>query len=619
MAADTAEKSRFSSHFPVLSWASSYQKSWLRADLIAGLTVTALLIPEGMAYAQIAGVPPETAFYAAPIGLAMYAIFGTSRQLVVAVSAAIAAMSAATVGAITPQGTTEFIVMTAALAVLAGLISIAAGFLKLGRIAQFFSESVMTGFVFGLALVIAIKQVPKIFGIEAGHGNFFERLYDIFIHIDETHGRTLMIGLTCLALMLGLEHFFHKVPAALAVLVYGIVASTVFNLDSKDVEVVGKIPSGLAAPKIPDIGWHDATLLFAGACGLALVVFAEGVGPARVFASKYHQPIDPNQELIGLGAANLGAGLFQGFPIGSSLSKSAANDAAGAKTQVSAFIAAGMTMLVALFLTPLFKNLPEATLGAIVVVAVSGMMHFDVMKRLARLRRADFALALVALFGVLIFEVLEGLIIAVVASLVVLVWRASQPKLSVLGRKADTMQLTDLDHDDTASAIPGLLIVRPNEAMFFANAASIRDGIRDQVHLAESPVKTVLLNLEGTSDLDVPAADVIGELFEDLEHEGVALALCNLHHDVRDLLDRSGVSERVGTSNIYPNALAGILGAVASFGNPGEAGWALVGDGLQRTREVVEEMASQASGEDRERLAHLADGLNELIAKSGTT
>ena len=361
-------------HLPILRWLPQYQRAWLRTDLIAGLTIVALLVPEGMAYAQIAGVPPQAAFYAAPIGLLAFAIFGTSRQLVVAVSAVIATMSFATVSLIAVPNTPEFILLTAALAVLAGLISLLAGMLKLGRVAQFFSESVMVGFITGLALVIMVKQVPKILGIEGGAGNFWERLYEIIKHLPETHLLTLIVGVLCLILMIALEHYFEKIPAALVALVFGIAISAALGLEARGVEVVGTIPAGLAPPKWPAVGLQAWLLLLPGALGLALVGFAEAIGPVRSFAAAHKYEVDTNQELIGLGAANFGAGVFQGFPIGSSLSKSAANDRAGAHSQMSGIIAAGVTALVALFFTQWFYALPEATLGAIVIVAVSGMV-----------------------------------------------------------------------------------------------------------------------------------------------------------------------------------------------------------------------------------------------------
>ena len=386
-------------HFiPILNWLPGYDRSWLRLDLIAGLTVVALLVPEGMAYAELAGMPPQTAFYAAPAGLILYAIFGTSRQLVVAVSSAIAVMSAATVGGLAPAGSLEFIVLTAALAMLVGLISILAGLLKFGRIAQFFSESVLTGFVFGLALVIAIKQVPKLFGLEAVEGNFFVRLFDIVRHLPETHWLTLLVGASSLLLMLLLEKRFPRIPAALVTMIYGIAVVTVFALGEAGVHVIGA-SAGLARPQLPDVALSDLLLLLPGALGMALVVFAEAIAPARQFAARYHYPVDADQELIGLGAADFGAGLFQGFPIGASLSKSAANDNAGAKSAMPLLIAAILTALVALFLTPLFRNLPEATLAAIVVVAILGMMRVGEMKRLYRLNKTDFVLAVVALLA----------------------------------------------------------------------------------------------------------------------------------------------------------------------------------------------------------------------------
>jgi len=244
-------------YMPILGWLPKYQRTWLRTDLIAGLTVVALLIPEGMAYAQIAGMPPQTAFYAAPIGLLAFAIFGTSRQLVVAVSAIIATMSFATVSLIVAPNTPEFIIMTAALAVLAGLISLLAGFLKLGRVAQFFSESVMVGFITGLALTVIVKQVPKVLGIEGGSGNFWERLYDVIIHLPETHLATLITGILCLVLLIVLEHFFHKIPAALVALVFGIAISVIFGLEARGVEIVGAIPAGLVPPQWPAVGLEN--------------------------------------------------------------------------------------------------------------------------------------------------------------------------------------------------------------------------------------------------------------------------------------------------------------------------------------------------------------------------
>jgi high affinity sulfate transporter 1 len=600
-------------YLPILNWLPNYQRVWLRGDIMAGLTVLALLIPEGMAYAEIAGMPPQTAFYAAPIGLLLYAIFGTSRQLVVAVSAAIATMSAAAVAPLAAAGSPEYAVLTAGLAVLAGLIAILAGLLKLGRIASFFSESVLAGFVTGLALTIAIKQVPKLFGFESGSGNFWERLYDILIHLEETHFLTLAIGLVSIALLFFLEHRFHKLPAALIVMILGILFSILLGFEAQGVHVVGAIPAGLAPPKLPGLALEDWLLLLPGAFGLALVNFAEAYGPARSFAAKHRYEISANQELVGLGAANLGAGLFQGFSIGSSLSKSAANDRAGAKTPVALIVCAILTVLVALFFTPLFEPLPEAVLAAVVVVAITSMVKVKAIRRLYRLNRFDFALAIVAIFGVLTFEALEGLLIAVILSLIALVWRASQSKLSVLGREPGRFILSDTRRHPENRTIPGLLILRPDEGLFFANADALHSEIMALVESTQPPARVVLLDLEMSNQLDVPAMDMLAELKEKLDHCQAELWLARLHQPVREALERSGFLGQVGPERIHPRSLDSILEYLARLTPQELDDIALVNDGLNLTVEVIDRLLSLASGEQRQILEGYRQKLAEIL------
>jgi len=518
--------------WPVLAWLPGYQRSWLRFDLVAGLTVCAILVPEGMAYAQLAGVPPEYAFYAAPIGLLAYALLGSSRQLVVAVSSAVAIMSAATISEIAAAGSAEYIALTAALAILAGLISIAAGVLKLGRIAQFFSESVLLGFVFGLALLITIKQLPKLLGIEAHGDTAVALIRDLLPHLSETDLLTLAVGVCGIAAMIVLERLVPRVPAALLVLIGSIAASVAFGLESQGVAIVGELPAGPAGPSLPGVGLE--------------------------FAREHGTTVDANRELVAIGAANTGAGLFSGFPIGSSLSKSAANDRAGAKTPASLITAAAATALVALFLTPLFEPLPEATLGAIVVVAVAGMMKVSKMKRLWRLRRAEFWLAMIALAGVLVMPTLPALALAVVVSLGMLVWRASQPRLTFLGRARGGLEPVDL-RTAPAAAIPGLLVVRPDEMLFFANVASVRNGIVEAVADTDPHPSVVLLDLGLTPEVDVPVVEALEQLHQLLDGDGIELWLCHLLPEARDFLDRAGVLAAIPPERIHPRVLDGIL------------------------------------------------------------
>lgn len=609
--------SRTSRLFPILSWLPGYDRKWLRTDLIAGITITALLVPEGMAYAELAGMPPEVIFYAAPVALLLYAIFGTSRQLVVVVSSVQAVMSYSIISALAPPETSEFIILTTALAITAGLVSVLAGILHLGRIAQFFSSSVLAGFVSGLAVVIIVKQLPKIFGIESGSGNVWERLYDLVIHLPETHLLTLAVGLSTLVLMLLMEHYFHKIPAALVVMIYGIVIASVLGLAERGVHVIGEIPAGLSGPALPNIALDQWLSLIPGALALSLVVFAEAIGPARSFATKHRYAISPDQELIAIGAANIGAGLFHGFPMGSSLSKSAANDAAGAKTQMSGIIAAGLTIIVALFLTPLFTNLPEATLGAIVIVAVSGMFKWQEMLRFYRLRRLDFILALVTFLGVLTFEeALWALLLAVVLSLLALVWRASQGRVSELGLGREKLIFEEMGPDSDAKPISGLLIFAPEESLFFANADTVRTQITNRLAASAEPVKSVILDLELTNEIDVPSADMLEELEADLDAAGVQLMLARVRPPVRALLDRSGVTEAIGAENIYNRVLEGALFHLGSMDADASKLIGLSTDVLKLLQLVVSEMLVRTEGDERAQLEAAAAQLSNAIEQT---
>jgi len=605
-------------YLPILSWLPRYRSAWLRFDLIAGLTVVALLIPEGMAYAEIAGMPPQTAFYAAPIGLLAFAIFGTSRQLVVAVSAIIATMSFATVSLIAAPETPEFILLTAALAVLAGVIAILAGLLRLGRVAQFFSESVMVGFITGLALTVMVKQVPKMLGIEAGHGNFWQRLYDVILHLPERHVPTLIVGLLCLIVLIALEHYFEKIPAALVVLVLGIFFSTVLGLEALGVEVVGEIPAGLASPQWPAVGPQNWWLLLPGALGLALVNFAEAIGPTRNFAATHKYRIDENQELIGLGAANFGAGLFQGFPIGSSLSKSAANDRAGARSQMSGVLAAAVTILVALFFTPFFYALPEATLGAIVIVAVSGMIKVAKFRHLQRVRRSDFVLALVALLAVLTFETLEALLIAVIVSLFALVWRSSHPRLAVLARIPGRLDFSDIRRYPQNKTVPGLLVVRPLNGLFFANAAGFREAIIAEMLSSPEPVRAVLLDLGATTDLDVPSTDMLAELGEELHGRNVRFMLMRVITPVRQMLELAGAMEKIRPQDVFVGPTEAVVDYLLSQSD--DAGvLELLRSGAETVRSLLQSSLPTAAVERQAAFTAIVDSLDKEIQRVRST
>jgi SulP family sulfate permease len=536
-------------YVPILGWLPGYRRGWLVRDALAGITITALLVPEGMAYAQLAGVGPEAAFYAAPPALLLYAIFGSSRRLVVVVSSTQAVFSAATIGALVPQGTLEYVTLTSALAVLAGLVSILAGLARAGRLAQFFSASVLAGFVSGLALVISVRQVPKILGIEGSGGDFFVQIATIVQELPEAHLPTTVVGLVAIGLMVGLERVDERIPGPLVALVLGIAASVILGLEARGVEVVGDLPSGLAGPRLPEIRLDDLALLLSGAVGLTLLTFAEAYGPARELAREHNEQVDANQELIGLGAANVGAGVFQGFPIGGSLSKTAAAQHAGMQTQLAGVVAAGITIAVALFLTPLFEPLPEAVLGAIVVVAVASMFKLATLRRLWRVGPADFWLAMVALVGVLVLDVLPGLLLAVALSLALVIWRASSARLTPLAVIGDT--LVEAAEEPDAEIPSGIVILRLEEPLFFANADTLLASLAALAQ-GDTDVHAVVIDIEATVSLDVPGADMIAQLAGRLDQRGVAVYLARVHPEVAAVLERTGAAAAVAGPHPRP-------------------------------------------------------------------
>ena len=431
---------------PVFTWARGYDRSWLRGDVIAGLTVWAVLVPEALAYAAIAGVSPVVGLYAAPGALIFYAAFGSSRHLVTGPSAATAALSAAAVGDLAAGGSDEFVQLTITLALVVGMLALVAGALRLGFLASFISEPVLKGFIIGLALTIMVGQLPKLFGVEKTEGNFFEQLWGFLGELGSTSGLTLLIGVCSLVLVLALKAYAPVVPAALIAVLLGIIAVSLFGLDEHGVAIVGPIESGLPSFGLPDVAAGDYLDLTAAAVGVMLIGFMEGLGASKTYAAKNHYEVDANRELFGLGAANIGSGLSSGMVVGGSLSKTAVNGSAGARSQLSGVVVAVLAIVTLLFFTGLFEDLPEATLGAIVIAAVIGLIDVPGLVRLYRFHvrgagrtyavaaRPDFVAAVAALVGVLVFDTLPGLFIGIGVSVLLLVYRASRPHIAVLGR-----------------------------------------------------------------------------------------------------------------------------------------------------------------------------------------
>jgi high affinity sulfate transporter 1 len=529
-----------------------YRRAWLSGDVLAGLTVWAVLVPEALAYASIAGVSPVVGLYAAPGALLLYAALGSSRHLVTGPMSATAALSAATIAALVTEGTgtDRFVAMTAALAIATGLAALLCGLLRLGFLASFISEPVIKGFIIGLALTIIIGQVPKLLGVDKHAGDFFEQLVGILGKLGDVDGLTVLVGLLSLAVVLALRRVAPVVPASLVAVALGVVAVELLNLDHHGLEIVGHIDSGLPSLGTPDVGRHDLGTLAPGAIGVMLVGFAEGLGAAKTYAAREHYEIDANRELLGLGGANLAAGLSSGMVVNGSLSKTAVNGSAGAHTQLSGLIVAVLTVVTLLLLTGLFESLPEATLSAIVIAAVVELVDVGALRRLYRLAtlpgagrlalgaRPDFLAAMAALLGVLVFDTLPGLFIGIGVSLLLLLYRASRPHVARLGRVPGGGQYGDLARHPENQAPDGVAVLRVESGLFFANADAVRAALLAAG--AEDGIDAVVLDAETVPAIDATAAAMLAEVQDTLARRGVRLLLARDVAVVRDLLREAG-------------------------------------------------------------------------------
>lgn len=527
-----------------------YRRGWLRGDLVAGLTVWAVLVPEALAYASIAGVSPVVGLYAAPGALVLYAAFGSSRHLVVGPMAATAALSAAAVGEVAAGRSGVFAALTVTLALTTGVLALAAGLARLGFVASFISEPVLKGFIVGLALTIIVGQVPALIGVKKGSGDFFEQVWDLVTRLGQVQWVTAMVGLGSLAVVLVLRRVAPVVPAPLVAVAAGILTVYLLDLQDHGVAIVGHVSGGLPSFGLPDVPAADYLKLAGPAAGIMLIGFAEGLGAAKTYAARNGYRIRPNRELVGLGAANLAAGLSAGMVVNGSLSKTAVNGTAGARTQASGLVVAALTILTLLFLTGLFTDLPEATLAAVVIAAIVELVDIASLRalyrtytrRLGRIygpaARADFIAALAALLGVLVFETLPGLFIGITASMLLLLYRAYRPHVAVLGQVPGSRgQWADVTRNPANRPVPSVTVLRVESGLFFANADHIRTVIQDA---AAGGASAIVVDCETVPFVDVTAARMLGQLSASLHEQGVRLMVTHEVGQVRDVLAATG-------------------------------------------------------------------------------
>jgi sulfate permease, SulP family len=545
--------------FPPAQWLPAYQRQWLGPDALAGFTLAAYAIPVSMAYAALAGLPPQMGLYCYLIGGLGYMLFGSSRHLAIGPTSAISLVFGVTLAQIA-GGHAERLLPLATLATcLVAALFVLAWLLRLSVIVNFISESILVGFKAGAAFAIIVTQLPKLFGVKGGGDDFFSRLWTLGGQLGDTNLTVLLVGLAAIALLVAGDKLLPGRPVALFVVVLSLIAVPLLNLTEQGVTVVGQLPSGLPSLSSWHLTFHDLDLdvrrqLLSLAFACFLLSYIESISAARTFALKHRYPLDARQELLGLGAANLVAGLFQGYPSAGGLSQSAVNEKAGARTSLSLVFASVMLGLVLLFLTGLFRNLPNAVLAAVVLVAVQGLINVREMRHLFQVSRLDFIAALVAFVGVLLLGILNGVIFAVIASVLLLLKRASTPHVAFLGRIPGTNRFTDLERHPDNETIPGALIFRVEAALLYFNVDHILEIVLKRLHSAPPGLRLIICDLSNASFIDVAGARMFIRLHDELKPLNMELRLVEAHASQRDILRAEGLEQICGPIERYISA-----------------------------------------------------------------
>jgi high affinity sulfate transporter 1 len=536
---------------PVASWLRGYNKTWLSEDLLAGATLAAYAVPVSLAYASLAGLPPQMGLYCYLLGGLGYALLGSSRHLAVGPTSAISLLLGVSLFELSRGDLRQQAVLASLTALLMAAVYLVAWLLRLSVLVNFISESILTGFKAGAALVIASTQLPKLFGVPGGGEDFFERLAALWQQLGATNITALLIGTAAIAMLLTGEKLLPGRPIALAVVLLSIVVVALGQLDQDGLKIVGEIPAGL-----PQFGTHlreaagfghaqlRQLVRLASAC--FLLSYIESVSAARTFALKHRYDVSPRQELLGLGAASLLAGLFQGFPIAGGLSQSAVNERAGARTPLSLVVASAAIACVLLFFTGFFRTLPDAVLAAVVLIAVKGLIDIRELQHLWRASRLDFAAAAVALAGVLFMGVLDGVMVAVFASLAMLLWRVSRPPVAFLGRIPGTSRFSDIARHPSNEPLPGILAFRVQSSLLYFNADYVLDIVLQRAR-ATPDVRRAICDLSNVPQIDIAGARMLRRLHEELLAMDIELKIADAHGPVRELLQAEGLEERVGS------------------------------------------------------------------------
>lgn len=545
---------------PGLALLKGFNGALLRTELVVAVTVFAVLVPSAMAYGDLAGVTPVAGLYVALGAMVMYALFGTSKLLIMGPEATTAIMTASAVAPLAGGDPVRYAALAAMTAIIVGVLALLARVAKLGFITDFLSKPILVGYIFGTSLIVIGSQLGKMFGIKLESDKFFQQLLELISRLDEAHLLTVAVGVTCMAALVIIRRVNRKLPGPLFVVAGAILVSALFDLQAKGVAVVGAVPPGLPHLAIPAVTIQDIWTLLPGALAITILIYADEVLTARVFAAKHGQKIDANQEFVAIGMANIAAGFLTGFPAATSGSRTAVADQMGGKTQLVGLIAAALTVIFLLFFTPLLAPLPTAALGAIIIIASFGLLDVAAFRFLRRVRPAEFWLAVVTAVGVLTVGILQGILVAVMLSLINVIYHISRPNDALLDDvdvNGGTVYRGVADKE-TALTEPGLIVYRFDAPLVFANAGYFTERLENLIAAAGEELKCVVLDAEAISDFDSTAAEALENLDADLERRGVDLWVARANEPLRQLLQVTGLTQRLGKDNVYPSVRAAV-------------------------------------------------------------
>jgi SulP family sulfate permease len=532
---------------PPARWLAEYRAAWLPSDIVAGITLAAYAIPVSLAYAGLAGLPPQVGVYGYLLGGLGYALLGSSRQLAIGPTSAISLMIAATVGAMAEGDAQRYAQIASLTAFTVAGLCLFAWLLRLSALVKLISDSILVGFKAGAGLTIAMTQLPSLFGVKGGGHNFFDRVWLLAGQLGQMQYVVLIVGVVAIGLIVLGERLLPGKPIALGVVALSIIAATVLGLPALGVPTTGEIPAGLPALAGPALRLRDVEGIIPLAAGCLLLAYIEGVSAARTFAAKHGYALDPRQELLGIGAANLAAAMGHGYPVAGGLSQSAVNDKAGARTPLALVFASITLALCLLFLTGLLENLPKAVLAAVVLTAVYGLLDFPALFRMWRISRLDFYAAAIALGAVLLLGILQGILLAALASILLLLMRASRPHVAFIGRIPGTNNYSDLDRHPENEALPGVIAFRPEASLMYVNADAVLESVLKRLSAAvgASDIRLVICDLSASPYLDLAGSRMLHDLHSELVSRGIELRVVGAHGSVRDLLRADGIDEKV--------------------------------------------------------------------------